>query len=167
MKLLLSLFFIKFKIKNLNMFSKDTIVFTEKRFNQSIYKKNSLIPNITVNDESYEDEKQTLIQAFRQSFKKSNKTSANSASKFYINNEIRDEKKNRKTFQIKSETFIFNGHCFEEKFFSQFSFCCVCNEFIWGFNKKGYQCQNCFTSVHQMCRHKLIGTCSSIEETQV
>ena len=135
------------------MFNKDTI--------------NRTIPNITVNDELYEDERPTLFQAFRQSLKKSIRMSVKSASKFYINNENNDVNKHRRTFQIRSETFALNGHCFEEKFFSQFSFCCVCNEFIWGFNKKGYQCQSCFTSVHQVCRHKLVGTCSSTEETQV
>ncbi|KAL7028727.1 hypothetical protein ACKWTF_005978 [Chironomus riparius] len=53
-----------------------------------------------------------------------------------------------------------NGHKFISKFFRQPTFCAYCKEFLWGFNKQGYQCKTCQTAVHKKCHDKLLGTCS-------
>lgn len=54
----------------------------------------------------------------------------------------------------------YNGHEFVAKFFSQFTFCSFCNEFLWGFGKQGYQCRLCASVVHNKCYEKILTKCA-------
>lgn len=59
-----------------------------------------------------------------------------------------------------------NGHEFIAKFFSQFTFCSFCNDFLWGFGKQGYQCRLCAAVVHSTCYEKILTKCTgSIEKS--
>ncbi|EEB18996.1 cAMP-dependent protein kinase catalytic subunit, putative [Pediculus humanus corporis] len=51
------------------------------------------------------------------------------------------------------------GHKFVGKFFRFPTFCTFCKEFMWGFGRKGYQCQSCQTAVHKKCHEKFLSTC--------
>ena len=57
-----------------------------------------------------------------------------------------------------------NGHKFVAKFFSQFTFCSFCEDFLWGFGKQGYQCQFCLTTVHSKCHSLLLTHCTKNAE---
>lgn len=57
-----------------------------------------------------------------------------------------------------------NGHKFVAKFFSQFTFCSFCEDFLWGFGKQGYQCQFCLTTVHSKCHSQLLTHCTKNAE---
>lgn len=54
----------------------------------------------------------------------------------------------------------YQGHQFIAKFFSQFTFCSFCSEFLWGFGKQGYQCKLCACVVHTRCYEKILTKCT-------
>jgi hypothetical protein len=53
-----------------------------------------------------------------------------------------------------------NGHQFNARFFSQFTFCSHCEKFLWGFGKQGYKCLLCSMTVHSDCHLKIVSICS-------
>lgn len=57
-----------------------------------------------------------------------------------------------------------NGHKFVAKFFSQFTFCSFCDDFLWGFGKQGYHCTLCSTAVHQRCYSQILVPCALNKE---
>jgi hypothetical protein len=59
-----------------------------------------------------------------------------------------------------------NGHEFIAKYFSQFTFCSFCSDFLWGFGKQGYQCRLCAAAVHSRCYEKILTKCigSSVDK---
>lgn len=52
------------------------------------------------------------------------------------------------------------GHKMISKFFRQPAFCSVCNQFMWGFGKQGYQCSSCSCSTHKKCYDKILFHCT-------
>ncbi|XP_033938838.1 protein kinase C, delta b isoform X1 [Pseudochaenichthys georgianus] len=55
---------------------------------------------------------------------------------------------------------LIKNHEFCATFFSQPTFCSVCREFVWGFNKQGYKCRQCNAAIHKKCIDKIIGRCT-------
>lgn len=68
-------------------------------------------------------------------------------------------RKRRDAFRL-MKIHEYNGHEFVAKFFSQFTFCSFCNEFLWGFGKQGYQCRLCASVVHNKCYEKILTKCA-------
>ena len=60
-----------------------------------------------------------------------------------------------------------NGHEFVARFFSQFTFCSYCDNFLWGFGKQGYKCLKCSMTVHSHCHAKIISVCSQSQNELV
>ncbi|KAK3753515.1 hypothetical protein QZH41_018021, partial [Actinostola sp. cb2023] len=60
------------------------------------------------------------------------------------------------------------GHKFVARFFRQPVFCSLCREFMWGFNKQGYQCRVCTLTCHKKCHYKILSKCpgSNNEENE-
>eukprot|EP01127_Copromyxa_protea_P022786 TRINITY_DN834_c0_g1_i1.p1 TRINITY_DN834_c0_g1~~TRINITY_DN834_c0_g1_i1.p1 ORF type:complete len:185 (+),score=35.23 TRINITY_DN834_c0_g1_i1:440-994(+) len=56
------------------------------------------------------------------------------------------------------------GHKFSTKSFKKFTWCEMCNDFIWGLARQGYQCQVCRMPVHRKCMDKANSTtnCQSV-----
>ncbi len=74
-------------------------------------------------------------------------------------------RKRRDAFRL-MKIHEYNGHEFVAKFFSQFTFCSFCNEFLWGFGKQGYQCRLCASVVHVKCHEKILTKCAIKAETK-
>ncbi|XP_011612376.2 protein kinase C delta type-like isoform X1 [Takifugu rubripes] len=55
---------------------------------------------------------------------------------------------------------LMRNHQFTATFFAQPTFCSVCKEFLWGFNKQGYKCKQCNAAIHKRCLEKIIGKCT-------
>uniref|UniRef100_A0A8C3G0H4 Protein kinase C n=1 Tax=Cyclopterus lumpus TaxID=8103 RepID=A0A8C3G0H4_CYCLU len=68
---------------------------------------------------------------------------------------------NRRRGAIKQpKIHIIKNHEFTATFFGQPTFCSVCREFVWGFNKQGYKCRQCNVAIHKRCIDKIIGRCT-------
>uniref|UniRef100_A0A3B3QY61 Protein kinase C n=1 Tax=Paramormyrops kingsleyae TaxID=1676925 RepID=A0A3B3QY61_9TELE len=59
-----------------------------------------------------------------------------------------------------AKVHMVKGHEFTATFFPQPTFCSVCQEFVWGLNKQGYQCKQCSVAIHKKCIDKVIATCT-------
>ncbi|XP_031566552.1 protein kinase C delta type-like [Actinia tenebrosa] len=60
----------------------------------------------------------------------------------------------------KQKEHIVRGHRFVARFFRQPVFCAFCREFLWGFNKQGYQCRACQLTCHKKCHDKILHNCT-------
>uniref|UniRef100_A0A674DSD2 Protein kinase C n=1 Tax=Salmo trutta TaxID=8032 RepID=A0A674DSD2_SALTR len=59
-----------------------------------------------------------------------------------------------------AKVHFIKNHEFTATFFGQPTFCSVCREFVWGFNKQGYKCRQCNAAIHKKCIDKIIGRCT-------
>uniref|UniRef100_A0A1A9WK42 Protein kinase C n=1 Tax=Glossina brevipalpis TaxID=37001 RepID=A0A1A9WK42_9MUSC len=71
----------------------------------------------------------------------------------YMKNRLRGGGMKRKDLDI------INGHKFSMKFFKQPTYCGHCKDFIWGFGKAGYQCEECRFNIHQKCSKYVVFKC--------
>ncbi|KAF6778460.1 hypothetical protein AHF37_02278 [Paragonimus kellicotti] len=55
------------------------------------------------------------------------------------------------------------GHKFQVTSLRQFTFCSLCNSFIWGLWNQGYQCQVCTCVVHKRCYVNVITQCPGVK----
>ncbi|VDM31663.1 unnamed protein product [Hydatigera taeniaeformis] len=55
------------------------------------------------------------------------------------------------------------GHKFQVTVLKQFTFCSLCNEFIWGLWNQAYQCQVCTCVVHKRCYQNVITQCPGVK----
>ncbi|KAG5448812.1 Calcium-independent protein kinase C [Clonorchis sinensis] len=55
------------------------------------------------------------------------------------------------------------GHKFQVTSLKQFTFCSLCNSFIWGLWNQGYQCQVCTCVVHKRCYLNVITQCPGVK----
>ncbi|TNN12127.1 Protein kinase C epsilon type [Schistosoma japonicum] len=55
------------------------------------------------------------------------------------------------------------GHKFQVTSLRQFTFCSLCNGFIWGLWNQGYQCQVCTCVVHKRCYLNVITQCPGVK----
>ncbi|THD29124.1 Protein kinase C [Fasciola hepatica] len=55
------------------------------------------------------------------------------------------------------------GHKFQVTSLRQFTFCSLCNSFIWGLWNQGYQCQVCTCVVHKRCYLNVITQCPGVK----
>eukprot|EP00058_Branchiostoma_floridae_P007070 XP_002592558.1 hypothetical protein BRAFLDRAFT_57451 [Branchiostoma floridae] len=65
----------------------------------------------------------------------------------------------RRMAMRKAKVHVIKGHEFIAKFFPSPTYCSVCKEFLWGFNKQGYQCGACSAAVHKKCHSHVLGKC--------
>ncbi|XP_073848686.1 inactivation no afterpotential C [Musca autumnalis] len=75
----------------------------------------------------------------------------------YMKNRLRRGGMKRKGLEI------INGHKFAVRFFKQPTYCGHCKEFIWGFGKQGYQCEDCRFNIHQKCCKFVVFKCPGTE----
>ncbi|BHF59377.1 hypothetical protein SprV_0100233400 [Sparganum proliferum] len=54
------------------------------------------------------------------------------------------------------------GHKFQVTVLKQFTFCSLCNDFIWGLWNQAYQCQVCTCVVHKRCYQNVITQCPGV-----
>ncbi|KAH9287249.1 Calcium-independent protein kinase C [Echinococcus granulosus] len=55
------------------------------------------------------------------------------------------------------------GHKFQVTVLKQFTFCSLCNDFIWGLWNQAYQCQVCTCVVHKRCYQNVITQCPGVK----
>ncbi|VUZ45617.1 unnamed protein product [Hymenolepis diminuta] len=55
------------------------------------------------------------------------------------------------------------GHKFRVTILKQFTFCSLCNDFIWGLWNQAYQCQVCTCVVHKRCYQNVITQCPGVK----
>ncbi|KAM7539621.1 hypothetical protein Aperf_G00000027166 [Anoplocephala perfoliata] len=55
------------------------------------------------------------------------------------------------------------GHKFQVTILKQFTFCSLCNDFIWGLWNQAYQCQVCTCVVHKRCYQNVITQCPGVK----
>ncbi|VDO08633.1 unnamed protein product [Rodentolepis nana] len=55
------------------------------------------------------------------------------------------------------------GHKFQVTILKQFTFCSLCNDFIWGLWNQAYQCQVCTCVVHKRCYQNVIIQCPGVK----
>ncbi|XP_061429888.1 protein kinase C delta type-like [Lethenteron reissneri] len=68
---------------------------------------------------------------------------------------------NRRRGAIKqAKVHIVLGHEYTATFFRQPTFCSVCQSFVWGLNKQGYQCRQCNAVIHKRCIDKVLAQCT-------
>ncbi|XP_039956433.1 protein kinase C, eye isozyme-like [Bactrocera tryoni] len=75
----------------------------------------------------------------------------------YMKNRLRKGAMKRKGLMI------INGHKFAVRFFKQPTYCGHCKDFIWGFGKQGYQCEDCRFNIHQKCCNFVVFKCPGKE----
>ncbi|XP_075167474.1 inactivation no afterpotential C [Haematobia irritans] len=75
----------------------------------------------------------------------------------YMKNRLRRGGMKRKAVEI------VNGHKFAVRFFKQPTYCGHCKDFIWGFGKQGYQCEDCRFNIHQKCCKFVVFKCPGTE----
>lgn len=63
-------------------------------------------------------------------------------------------------YRKKAEEDEIKGHVFLKKYFRQPTYCSLCHEFLWGFNKKGYQCTTCHYTSHKRCLDTILAHCT-------
>ncbi|XP_022230235.2 protein kinase C, eye isozyme [Drosophila obscura] len=71
----------------------------------------------------------------------------------YMKNRLRKGAMKRKGQEI------VNGHRFGVRFFKQPTYCGHCKDFIWGFGKPGFQCEECRFNIHQKCCKFVVFKC--------
>ncbi|KAH8284645.1 hypothetical protein KR018_009501 [Drosophila ironensis] len=71
----------------------------------------------------------------------------------YMKNRLRKGAMKRKGLEM------VNGHRFGVRFFKQPTYCGHCKDFIWGFGKQGYQCEECRFNIHQKCCKFVVFKC--------
>ncbi|XP_065674354.1 protein kinase C delta type isoform X2 [Hydra vulgaris] len=59
----------------------------------------------------------------------------------------------------KAKIHLVKAHQFIAKFFRHPTFCSVCNQFLWGFGKQGYQCVACSCTAHKKCHDLILYNC--------
>ncbi|XP_065367811.1 protein kinase C, eye isozyme-like [Calliphora vicina] len=75
----------------------------------------------------------------------------------YMKNRLRRGGMKRKGMQV------VNGHKFLIRFFKQPTYCGHCKDFIWGFGKQGFQCEDCRFNIHQKCVNFVVFRCPGTE----